>query len=77
MDRKRFYTIHFDEAKEATLIEKYGRENIAAEAQRLLEENVLNLVYGWVKKQASKKLLVQWCFLNVKLNQRIWNNREI
>lgn len=68
---------HFDEAKEVkSLIEKYGRENIAAEAQRLLEENVLNLVYGWVKKTGIKKIACAGgIFLNVKLNQRIWNNR--
>ncbi len=69
---------HFDEAKEVEkLIEKYGKENVAAEAQRKLEDVVMNLVEGWVKKTGIKKV----CFaggvmLNVKLNQRIWNNRK-
>ena len=69
---------HFDEAKEIEeLVEKYNREDIAAEAQRKLEEVVLNIVKGWVKKTGIKKV----CFaggvmLNVKLNQRIWNNRK-
>jgi len=69
---------HFDEAKEVEkLIEKYGRENIAAEAQRKLEENVMNLVFGWVKKTGVKKVaFAGGVMLNVKLNQRIWNNRE-
>ncbi|HAX97672.1 MAG TPA: hypothetical protein DCY12_01930 [Candidatus Atribacteria bacterium] len=69
---------HFDEAKEVEkLAEKYGRENIAAEAQRKLEENVMNLVFGWAKKVGVKKIACAGgIFLNVKLNQRIWNNRS-
>lgn len=68
---------HFDEAKEVeALVKKYGRENIAAEAQRKLEETVLNLVFGWVKKTGIKKVAFSGgVMLNVKLNQRIWNNR--
>ncbi|WP_258099258.1 carbamoyltransferase family protein [Marinoscillum pacificum] len=58
------------------LIQKYGKENIAAEAQRKLEESVIELVKGWVDQTGIKKT----CFaggvmLNVKLNQRLWNNR--
>lgn len=69
---------HFDEAKEVeTLIKKYGKENIAAEAQRKLEENVMNLVFGWAKKTGIKKVaFAGGVMLNVKLNQRIWNNRS-
>jgi carbamoyltransferase len=69
---------HFDEAKEVeALIEKYGRENIAAEAQRKLEDTIMNLVFGWVKKTGIKKVaFAGGVMLNVKLNQRIWNNRE-
>jgi carbamoyltransferase len=68
---------HFDEAKEVeTLILKYGREDIAAEAQRKLEEAVMNLVFGWAKKTGIKKVAFSGgVMLNVKLNQRIWNNR--
>jgi carbamoyltransferase len=68
---------HFDEAKDIeTLIAKYGREDIAAEGQRKLEEGVMNLVFGWVKKTGIKKVaFAGGVMLNVKLNQRIWNNR--
>src|SRR5262249_11900582 len=39
---------HFDEAYEIKeLIGKYGREDIAAEAQRVLEEQTQELVYTW------------------------------
>jgi carbamoyltransferase len=68
---------HFDEAYEVEkLIEEYGRENIAAEAQRKLEGNVMNLVFGWCKKTGIKKTaFAGGVMLNVKLNQRIWNKR--
>jgi carbamoyltransferase len=68
---------HFDEAYEAeTFIVNYGKEHIAAEAQRKLEDNVMNLVFGWVKKTGVKKIACAGgVFLNVKLNQRIWNSR--
>ena len=69
---------HFEEAYDIEkLIGKYGKENIAAEAQRKLEENVTNLVFGWAKKLKIKKIACSGgVFLNVKLNQRIWNNRS-
>lgn len=55
------------------LIDKYGRENIAAEAQRVLEEQMLNFVVPWIKKFNIKKLAAAGgVFLNVKMNQRIW-----
>jgi len=69
---------HFNEAKEVEqLIEKYGRETIAAKAQKILEEVVMNLVTGWVNKTGIKKIaFAGGVMLNVKLNQRIWNNRS-
>lgn len=69
---------HIDEAKEVeALVKKYGRENIAAEGQRKLEENVMNLVHGWIKKTGIKKVaFAGGVMLNVKLNQRLWNNRK-
>ncbi len=68
---------HLTKASEIEkLVQKYGKENIAAEAQRKLEETVSELVKGWVDQTGLKKV----CFaggvmLNVKLNQRLWNNR--
>lgn len=69
---------HFEEAKDvALLIEEHGRENIAAEAQRNLEEIVINLVSGWVKETGIKDVsFAGGVMLNVKLNQRIWENRK-
>lgn len=69
---------HFDEASEVEkLIEQYGREDIAAEGQRKLEENIMNLVFGWAKKTGVKNIaFAGGVMLNVKLNQRIWYNRK-
>ncbi|WP_462249662.1 carbamoyltransferase family protein [Ferruginibacter sp.] len=69
---------HFDESSEVEkLIEQYGRADIAAEAQRKLEENIMNLVFGWAKKTGVKNIaFAGGVMLNVKLNQRIWNNRR-
>jgi len=69
---------HFDQSYEVEeLAKKYGRENIASEAQRKLEENVMNLVFGWAKKMKVKRIACAGgVFLNVKLNQHIWYNRE-
>jgi carbamoyltransferase len=68
---------HLDEAKVVEqLIEKYGRENIAAEAQRKLEETVMELVFGWIEETGVHNVaFAGGVMLNVKLNQRIWNNR--
>lgn len=73
-----FTHYHFDEAYEVEkLVEKYGAENIAAEAQRKLEENIISFVKGWCKeKNISSIACAGGVFLNVKLNQRIWNARD-
>ncbi|MGA1864512.1 MAG: carbamoyltransferase [bacterium] len=69
---------HFDEAYEVEgLINKYGRENIAAEAQYKLEECMKEYIFGWARRQKCEKLAFSGgVFLNVKLNQRIWNERN-
>ena len=68
---------HLDESKDVErLIKKYGKENIAAEAQRKLEETVIGLVHGWIKKTDIHNVaFAGGVMLNVKLNQRLWNNR--
>src|SRR5436309_11532645 len=48
---------HFDEASEIhKLIGRYGRENIAAEAQRVLEEQLVGLVATWLSKEKTDVL---------------------
>lgn len=65
---------HFRDSKQIEkLIDKYGRENIAAEAQRLLENEMIDFVSYWLKNEKVRNLAVAGgVFLNVKLNQRLW-----
>lgn len=65
---------HFsDTPKVIKLIKKYGKENIASEAQRVLEEQLVGLVRYWIEKENVKYLATAGgVFLNVKANQRIW-----
>lgn len=65
---------HFsDTPKVVKLIKKFGKENIAAEAQRVLEEQLVDFVKYWVGKEKVKYLAAAGgVFLNVKANQRIW-----
>jgi carbamoyltransferase len=70
---------HFDEAYEIKeIIEKYGREDIAAEAQRVLEEQAFEIILPWMEKEVTKNLTCAGgVFLNVKLNQRLWETGKI
>lgn len=67
---------HFDEAYEiCDLIHKYGREHIAAEAQRVLEEQVKNIVFPWMAREQTRNVSTAGgVMLNVKLNQRLWES---
>lgn len=74
------YQWHFDESYEIKklVIGKYGRENIAAEAQRILEEQATDIIFAWLEKENIKNLCCAGgVFLNVKLNQMIWNSDKV
>lgn len=73
------FQFHFDDAyKIQELINKYGRENIASEAQRILEEQVAEIIYPWLKKENTNILsCAGGIFLNVKLNQKIWESGKV
>jgi carbamoyltransferase len=70
---------HFDEAYAiCDLIKKYGAENIAAEAQRVLEEQVKQIVFPWMDREHTGNLSASGgVMLNVKLNQRLWESGRI
>lgn len=70
---------HFDEAENIVpLLERHGRENIAAEAQRILEEEAGNIIFSWLEREGTKDLsCAGGVFLNVKLNQRIWESGKV
>ncbi|MEO8445642.1 MAG: carbamoyltransferase C-terminal domain-containing protein, partial [Gammaproteobacteria bacterium] len=62
-----------DSGKIRDLVEQHGAEHVAAEAQRILEEQVAALVYPWMDRIGTRNLTCAGgIFLNVKLNQRLW-----
>jgi carbamoyltransferase len=71
---KSAYHWHSEEAMKLTpLVERYGKPDIAAEAQRILEEQVMEFVLPWLEREGTRTLATAGgVFLNVKLNQRLW-----
>ena len=64
------YVPHFDNIRLQPLLNAYGREDLAAAAQRTLEEVVCGLVAG--QGESARRLAVAGgIFTNVKLNQRL------
>lgn len=73
--------MHFhlrDAAEIAKLADKVGREHLAAEAQRLLEKQAFQLIIPWLQRENTHNLCCAGgVFLNVKLNQRLWESKEL
>lgn len=67
------YHWHFPVSNEINkIVERYGRENVAAKAQKLLEQELKNFIVDWVRREKATNLAVAGgVFLNVKLNQKI------
>jgi carbamoyltransferase len=70
---------HLEESYEIQeLAKKYGKENIAAEAQRVLEEQAKEIIFPWMRRENTRNLSASGgVMLNVKLNQRLWESGEI
>lgn len=61
-----------------SLARHHGREHIAAEAQRLLEEQTFELILPWLEREGHANLTCSGgVFLNVKLNQRFWDSGKV
>lgn len=57
----------------ANNLQKMGAENFAAEVQRVSEEQAMNIILPWLKKEDTRHLLCAGgFFLNVKFNQNLW-----
>jgi carbamoyltransferase len=70
---------HMPEAIEIErLVRRYGREHVAAEAQRVLERQMSDIIFPWLERSGTKNLACAGgVFLNVKLNQRMWYSGRI
>jgi len=73
------YEFHFEEARAIRdLVDLYGAEHIAAEAQRILEEQLAQVIFPWMEKENTRILCCAGgVFLNVKLNQRVWYSGKV
>jgi carbamoyltransferase len=70
---------HLEEADAiGALVARHGREDIAAEAQRVLEDQTAEIIYPWLEREGTRNLTCAGgVFLNVKMNQRIWYSGRI
>jgi carbamoyltransferase len=70
---------HFEDADAIhELLGRHAREDIAAEAQRILEEQMFNVIMPWLDKEQTENLACAGgVFLNVKLNQRVWGSGRV
>src|SRR3546814_196576 len=69
-------TFHYhmrDAAPLHALVRKLGRENFAAEVQRVAETQALALILPWLERERTRHLsCAGGFFLNVKVSQRLW-----
>ena len=65
---------HSDRAIEMSKsLNSVGMENYAAEIQGIIEDSAVELVVPWLENTKTKNLLCAGgAFLNIKLNQRLW-----
>jgi carbamoyltransferase len=67
-----------DTPKLQEILKNCSQEDFTAEAQRVLEEEIMKLVFPWLEKEKTKNLTCAGgVFLNVKLNQRIWESGKV
>lgn len=68
------YHWHFRDAADVrAIVRRVGRENAAAEAQRLVEEEMGGFIEAWLRREGVRQAcFAGGVFLNVKLNQRVW-----
>jgi carbamoyltransferase len=54
-------------------LNKVTKEDYAAEIQACIEDSAMELILPWIKKLNTRSLYCAGgCFLNIKLNQKIW-----
>lgn len=70
---------HFDESSAIRdLLQDHSREDLAAAAQKILEQQVMHIVWPWMEAEKTRNLTCSGgVFMNVKLNQRIWESGKV
>ena len=70
---------HFDESAEIKKLRaKHSAENLAAAGQRILEEQIMQIAWPWMEREQTRNFSAAGgVFLNVKLNQHMWESGKI
>ena len=70
---------HLEDAVQISgLVDRYGREDVAAAAQSILEQQMAEVIFPWLDRTGTTRLsCAGGIFLNVKLNQRIWSSGRL
>jgi carbamoyltransferase len=70
---------HLDDAAPLQkIVEDLGRENFAAETQRVFEQQLAQVIYPWLERENTRLLCCAGgAFLNVKMNQKIWYSGNV
>lgn len=73
------YHYHFADAYPLEkVVRKLGRENFAAETQRVFEVQANEIILPWLKKLGTRHLCAAGgAFLNVKANQNLWYTGQL
>lgn len=73
------YHYHFDDAYALeTIAKRLGREDFSAEAQRVFQEQMKEIILPWLEKLNTRHLCAAGgAFLNVKSNQDIWYSGKL
>jgi len=67
-----------DAVRIRSLVERFGREDIAAAAQSILEQEMARVILPWMDRTGNTRLsCAGGLFLNVKLNQRLWSTGRL
>lgn len=67
-----------DAAALGVIAKEMGMEDFSAEVQRVVEAQMLNFIVPALKEENIKTICCSGgCFLNVKLNQRLWYTGEV
>lgn len=62
-----------DSIKLQQFVQKVGRDDFAAEVQRILEEQAFKIILPWLERESTRHLVCAGgVFLNVKMNQKLW-----
>lgn len=77
-DHGTYHWHNYDADRLKIHVKKMGEEDFAAEVQRVSEEQAMNFIVPWIEREKTGHFcFAGGFFLNVKLNQKLWNQRML